>query len=436
MKKYIRMSSAIALALGSFGEGKADSQNSPVLQVSGVGKVGAFFFKNSNKEGAKIRGEDKAKPDNKGLGQAFALQDTAMFFDAKGRLDSFGQMEYLWRIGLNLDSKKTSGQKVIEENSLTLRGDWGLVRFGDAQGVESFMATGAFVAAGGTGHGNGNFDTVVNKTTGIYTTTDLAGKTSYATKISYVTPRVSGLQFGISYTPNTLHSGEDDHTIGGHISSKGKPQDTNNWAGGINFSHRFENNLKMVLSATGLYGNTRKRMKQDQVDNPASGLLKNYVEADLHNTKSLALGAYLEYQGWEFGAEYVDNGKSQQIKNPTDVQANLGSFNAGKAYELALAYNYGPNKVAIGYYDSARRYAGKDAKARTISLSYDRALGKGLGFYVEAVNFNFKSHNDAQSFEDGLAGEDRGKIPREYQTKGFVGNNHGHVVSTGFKMSF
>ena len=329
----------------------------------------------------------------------------------------------------------------MEENHLRLKGEWGTFIFGNAQGVESTMARGAFSVMGGTGGFDGNFYTVVNVPTGVFIRTDLVGATKLATKATYLTPRVWGIQLGVSFTPNSEHKGENRNGEPHYLTSTKDPKepfDINNVAGAINYSNAFANGVKLDLSLTGIFGKTRRPDGASPANNTTGTALDFFSTADRDRTKSYAVGGTIEFRGFECGAEWLDNGDSREFKNPSDK--GLGGFDAGEAYSFAAAYTYGPDRISLGYYHSERKFNGSDAEADVYSVTYDRQFAPGFGVFAEYNNFGLKTHDAALTYADTLrfnAGQEReltgdgSNLPKRG-----TGGNNGHVLTLGMKFKF
>lgn len=409
MKKYLLGTAVMALSLGftissAIANGTASKESTsaavsgirvtkPELTISGEA-IGCYhWFDNSDT----ARGE-------KGLGTLFAIEDSRLNFQATGRMDVLDHMFYDWLLGITGDTNET---KNILENRLRLKGRWGTFLFGNHQGVENFMARGAFAVVGGTGGFDGNFKTTTSRPTGLYMSTDMVGTTKYATKLSYVTPRFYGFQAGFSFTPNSEHKGEGSNGEPHNRTSTKTPKepfDINVVALGLNFKHTLDCGLNFSLSGTTVFGTTKP---------PASGplnatnVLTVHDTTERHNTRSYAIGGVVEYQGFEVGAEWIDSGKSQQIKNASDYRAagytgSLGSFDAGEAFSVAAAYSFGANKLAYGYYHSERKFNGKDIDANIHSVTYDRAIVPGFSIFAEGIFFDLDGHKAAVDLQNAI----------------------------------
>lgn len=440
MKKIFMNSTAIAIALGLSAlmttQLLADvaKVKKPILQISGQSKFSYHVFENNNKDietGAPDPGEKK---NNNGR---FAVEDMRLNFQVHGRADWWGQMKYDWLVGLTGDEEK----HVVEENRLRIKGEWGTVLVGDHQGVENFMARGAFAVMGATGGFDGTWHSNINMPTGVMLTTDLTGTTKYATKITYVTPRFFGLQAGVSFAPNSEHRAEKKPHNASSIKNNPEPFDVNSFAGGVNFEHQFPCALQVSFSATGILATT-KPPKPGATGNPAADLAERnafvfYETAGRHKTATYALGGVVEYLGFDFGIEWIDNGNSRQpTQNMGFILAPQGTpiagFNAGKALSVAAGYAYGLDRVALGYYHSERKFSGL-AKANVYSVTYDRQIAPGLSFYSEYNKFGFSTSASAVNAENAIY---KGASGNAESPRKAVGGNNGYAVVFGGKIQF
>lgn len=412
MKDIYKSASAILLFIGLSAnvnansapadKKKEDSSEPALLKISGKAKATYHSYQNS-----------KSIREDKGKGTLFAIEDSRLDFKVAGRMDNdwTDRTFFDWTVGI---TGNTGASQNVLENRIRLKGRWGTLLFGNYQGAENFAARGAFTVLGGTGGIDGNYRNAIKSVTGQLNTTDLAGATKYATKITYVTPRYSGFQAALTYVPNSEHKGEgtDGLPISRNSTKSTKsPFDLNSVALGINYINAITQDLTLSLSATGM---TAKSRPQEGGGLVQSNLYKAYATAPLHNTKCYALGGVLAYKSFDFGLEWMDNGKSRQVKNAPSVLAPgaaaganpyvgpLGKFTAGQAFSIGTAYTYGKNKVSYGFYTSQRKFNGDNVKVKAHSLSYDRAIAPGFAFFAEGVAFNLKSTNQAAAFQNSL----------------------------------
>jgi hypothetical protein len=448
MKNNLLGTAAILLALGVsvplVGSASAECAKTdpggvaPALKITGNATATYHWFEN----GDRARVTPGAR--EFGLGTLFAIEDSRLDFRATGRMETgwTDQTFYDWLIGFTGDTGET---KEVEENRIRLKGRWGTIMFGNTQGVENFMARGAFSIPGGTGGFDGNFKTTTPRPTGLLLTTDMVGATKYASKFTFVTPRFYGFQAGFSYTPNSEHKGEGTNGPPRNRTSSKSPQEAFNLnlvAFGLNYVNKITDDFAVALSATAVTGKTKPPTGNNQLDN--TNLYTAFQTAPRHRTNSYALGAVASYKCFDLGVEWINNGRSQQIRNApnalaagaargtpngrapvlvnnnpnarvtangvnqnavTSTQYNgpLGAFNAGTAFSVAGAYSFGANKVSVGYYRSKRLFNGANTIANVYSLDYDRAIAPGFSVFAEGVIYDLKSRATSVAFQNNLA---------------------------------
>lgn len=400
MKTNLIGTAALALALsvvgpnvGQANAGEKPGGIAPKLVITGNATATYHWYKNS--------GVARTTPiwDEFGYGTLFAIEDSNLYFNATGRMDNgwTDQTFYDWLLNFTGNTAET---KNVQENRIRLKGRFGTFMFGNTQGVENIMARGAYSVPGGTGGFDGNFKTTTIRPVGLLLTTDMVGATKYATKATYVTPRFAGFQAGISYTPNSEHKGDGTPGQPHYKTSSKDPQEpfaVGNVALALNYVKDFNQDLSVALALTSQFGRARPPKHVTPSDN-TNRRWTMYQTAPRHNVKSYAVGGVLEYKDFEFGVEWINNGKSLQIKNaPQTVQA-AGGFNAGQAFSVAGAYTFGFNKVSLGYYHSKRKFNGKNTTGKVYSLDYDRAIAPGFSVFAEGVIYDLKAAQSSATF--------------------------------------
>ena len=391
---------------------------SPSIRFSGESSFNYYFF---NQKKTEANG-------GKGNGQHAAIEDSRINAEVLGKTDAFGGLEYSAMIGLS--GNTDSGNPL--ENRIKLKNELGTAIMGNSRGVDDFMACGAYSVMGGTGGFAGNFTSVLNQTTGTLITTNLGANAAPKdfTKVSYVTPRIGGLQAGVSFTPSTVHKGDHKLETINPGGAKSGPFDKNQVAAGVNFKQVLPMGLDIKLSATGLFGKTQTPRSSAQ---PLGRTLK------YHNTNAYALGAVFGYNHFEFGAEYMDNGKSQaprQVFNVAGTPTAVTGNDAGKAFSIALGYTMGKNKFSAGYYSSKTKMGQgfKDSKANIISLTAGHKIGQGLEVYGDLNRVDMKADDRAVAQQNNLKGS--GAYVSGGNIAEGVKSNRATILATGVKMKW
>jgi len=350
------------------------SMATPRLKISGQTSFNSWFFDNKRKI---VAGNAKNEPCSRqkfGRTNLFSVDNSRLKFNVDGKTDP--GMDY--GLVIVLDGN-TNATKAVREDYLYFGGSWGKIYAGDTYGVQDTMAFGGFDQWGGTGFvSGGNFDRVVNYTTGTLHSVDLVGDTSRDTKLTYFSPRWKGAQLGVSYTPRAEHRGEQQVSSWTSQSTPKKPFDVNNIASGINFIHKFESGFEMALSGTSIFAETHPEFH---------GAPKR------KHTASFAFGGTFSYGDVGFSAEYGNNGRSQQFENR--------KTNAGQFIDFGLSYKWdAATKLSAGYYHGWRKSLGggidanftrRSSKTNAVGAAIDRKLARGLGVYFEYANFQMKN---------------------------------------------
>ncbi len=380
MKRTLVCLSVCATTLMMAGSLRAEEAKSPhilalpTLTISGQTSFNTWFYHNNRTTVAGDAADTAADRRGYGGGPLFSMDDARLRFSIDGKTDL--GLRYGFISVLDGD---TSAGNTLRENYIFLDGSWGKFYVGDTYGVLSTMAFGGWDNWCGTKFLDGDFERVVNFTTGAVRSLNLVGDTSRATKMTYMTPRWKGVQLGITYTPRSEHLGEEGVNAITSTSSTKKPFDINNIACGVNFIHKFINDFEMALSATTVFAHTKSEWKG---------------APHRKSVGSFAMGSSFSYQDLGFSMEYGNNGSSQQL-------AGQNLSNAGQFLDFGLSYTWGPTKFGTGYYYSWRNALGGDVdpssytkvKARTnaVTAAVDHKMAPGMIVYFEYANFLMKN---------------------------------------------
>ena len=396
----------------------------PQLKISGQTSFDSWFFNNKSPY---LPGDAKntpAKRQTYSRGQLFTMDSARLKFEVVGKTDR--GMDY--GLVITLDGG-TAAEKNVREDYIFFGGSWGKLILGDTYGVEETMAFGGFDQLGGTGGFNGDFDRVINFTTGATRSVNLVGETSRDTSLTYFTPRWNGLQAGFTYTPRMGHRGEMKINSDNSYASPEEPFGTDNIASGINFIHKFVNGFEMALSATSIFAQAHREYKSKSIQ-------------QRKNIASFALGGTFSYENVGFSAEYGNNGHSFQYKHQ-----NVS--NAGQFIDFGLSYTWGATKFGAGYYYGWRNalgstnpdavLAGKDlftnykrvkAKTNIVSVTIDQKIAPGIGIYGEYDYYNAKNP---------AAGVEAARRNANVSDGGFIGgvpSNTANVFVIGSRLVF
>jgi outer membrane protein OmpU len=291
--------------------------------------------------------------------------DTEIHVNAEGQADN--GLVYGATVELEADvSGDVDGQGGnADKTFLYVQGDFGRAEMGSNTDAAAALKVDASTIARATGGINGDFYRFINVAgvgTGGYiirpdlptahggTALGTRGALEDANKLTYYSPRFSGVQLGVSYTPDQGDTGTALTASG----DDGSDQE-NVFNLGVNYTGQF-NELGVAASATGEFGT-------NETDTAANEDLNAY-----------AFGLNLSYRGFSAGGSWGDWQDS--------AIGGAGVGNDGQYWTLGAAYEQGPAGVSVTYLDS--EYANNEFT--NLSVGADYQLAPGLVPYVE-VNF-------------------------------------------------
>jgi len=259
---------------------------------------------------------------------------------------------------------------------------------------------------------------------------------STSSKISYYTPRLSGFQFGFSYSPDTGSMGSlarydsayavdawnNPWKLGGETGrNSGDVRDF--MAFGVNYVKQI-GNLGVALSITHERGSAERMMAYN---NGVIYGVDSYPKR--YGLNATAYGINLTYGAYSFAYSYGDWGKSLAIKdlasNPYAISYNSnGEVLSQRSYyhSLGVAVNYGPIGGSITYLHS--NYMGNMTDALSFGTDIRVAGLKRVGLvpYLELTFYKMRGAYAKLSISD----------PRLFGTQ----DNSGGVAIAGVKMIF
>ena len=240
-----------------------------------------------------------------------------------------------------------------------------------------------------------------------------------ATKINYYSPRISGLQFGASYTPSSANNGLTANTSRDIESIRIK----NIFSFGVNYSQDFDN-LAAAFSATAEKGKVKNS--------------KSAANDQRNDLMAYDIGASLSYFGFTLGASYGSWQKSLQQKNgiySCDYNASQSlalqncsndaqKFSNPHYFSAGISYEIGP----IGASITSIKSEFQKNEYQAISLGLDYKLTRDLMPYFEVTKYAFTS-NQVQASDVA----NQGGMPSSQR---HLKDNQGYVFLTGILLSF
>ncbi|MEL6965587.1 MAG: porin, partial [Pseudomonadota bacterium] len=259
--------------------------------------VGEFelFLSGSLQFGVATAGGDRLSDDGGDRGYGF-FTDVDVNIDAITTFDD--DVEVGASITLEAEADVSEDTANADEAYIFLENRFGQMQLGRTSGAEDDMALGADTVAAGTGGVDGdaaNLGNVQLETSGD------------AAKISYFTPRISGFQAGVSYTPDT---GDDEN---------------DNDAG-----FDFENYVGMGLNYVETHGEVEVSL----------AIVGSFADSEFSSADDLGaygVGGTLEFEMLELGASY---GRSASDLSFDYEFATLGATLGIGETSVGIGYNF------------------------------------------------------------------------------------------------
>lgn len=248
-------------------------------------------------------------------------------------------------IGINVQLEAVAQGDQLDEQYVYFSGDFGKVVVGAENSAAYLM--GYTAPSVGLGVNSPNF--FLFSPQGHAPTNNYVTGISDANKLTYFSPRFSGFQLGLSYTPNDDATAGDRQTFG--LSTDNDEDDQANYFSvGLNFVNSF-NGFDVAASGTWERGS---------------------VEADVDGTsddnQEWQIGANLGFAGFTVGGSYGVNNNG------------LAGSNDSTGYDLGVSYETGPWGVSIAWFHGEFEFVGssQDDESDLFELGASYALGPGI----------------------------------------------------------
>ena len=249
-------------------------------------------------------------------------------------------------IGVNVQLEAVAQSDQLDEQYVYFSGEFGRVIVGAENSAAYLMGYSA--PSVGLGVNSPNFFLFSPQSSA--PTANFVTFVSDANKLTYFSPRFSGFQLGLSYTPNIDARGGDRQTFG--LNTDGDIGDQSDVVGlGLNFVNSF-NGFDVAVSGTYEFGS----------------LEANNGAGTFDDRNQWQVGANVGFAGFTIGGSYGvdDNGLA-------------GSFE-DTGYDLGVSYETGPWGVSIAWFHSEQEFAGvsQDDELDLMELGASYALGPGI----------------------------------------------------------
>lgn len=259
-----------------------------------------------------------------------------------------------------------------------LEGSFGRVELGGNKSVAATQRIDASTVAVASGGINGSFNQFLtngtsaglganfvtnSKLTTEHGSYNLVGDegTYNSTKVSYYTPKFSGFQAGVSYTPNLNNRGQV-------ATSADTNAQTDVFDLALGYERAFTGGYKLALAGTYETSNG------------------NGTAEDINGWN---VGGTLGYQGFSLAGSYGD------IRD-TGIAGEEASY-----YTAGLGYSAGPVGLSATYIDSTYKTAARDNDFTNLVLGADYKLAPGLTPYAEVSFYDFGGPTGAATNNEG-----------------------------------
>lgn len=343
------------------------------------------------------------------------------FFNQAGvKVDVSNETDCGLKYGATITLSTTSKLSYLSKNGtfLFLESDYGRLEAGSGEPAEAKMSVSGYNIAAASGDGwtrylklNPKIHTIGDDKTSAYlgdfddyapvyigNLPDHVGESPRS--LSLYTPKINGVQIGVSYTPDTLNSGtkgisgidgKKNYYDQNGVAYKAEGVGVKDLVGvGINFEHNLSDGVDIKLGAGYQEGAAKGKITH-------IGGESNEEELKLNKHRLYNFGAVVSYGNWSVGGSYADAGKSL-----TSSKFHFGE-RKNKFYTAALAYNQGPVAVSLTYLRNEKY----NNKLNTYTLGTDYQLAPGLKPYAEVTAFNFNNKGYVTGEEGGLEQQNR-----------------------------
>jgi predicted porin len=258
-------------------------------------------------------------------------------------------------IGINVQLEAVTQADQLDEQYVYFSGEFGKVIVGAENSAAYLMGYSA--PSVGLGVNSPNFFLFSPQSSA--PTNNFVTSISDSNKLTYFSPRFSGFQLGLSYTPNKDVPGGDRQTFG--LNNDNNVGDQANYLSvGLNFVNSF-NGVDVAVSGTYERGN-----------------LEANAAGAFDDSTAYQVGANFGFSGFTVGGSYG-------VKNN-----GLSGSNDTTAYDLGVSYETGPWGVSVAWFHGEQELGGavSDDKSDLIELGASYALGPGITITGSLQRYN------------------------------------------------
>ena len=270
-------------------------------------------------------------------------------FEQEGEIHFRGEttLDNGLQVGIQVQLEAFSTDDQIDEHFVYLEGGWGRLEIGAENGA-AFKAGGSGVPTAIVGHGVDSPTFSHHPEEGEAHTSTQIDTSGDANKITYYTPRLSGFQLGVSYTPD---AGTPEVSLA--------PGSGGSGTGPLVENDALENVIEVGANWSGSFSDVDLGIN--------AGYLTGDPEPNENDPNEWRVGASVGIAGFTIAGNYNDQ-ELQRLYDGADVDV--------QSYSVGVSYGTGPWQVAAGYLHSDLSRPDDERDHYEIGASY--VLGPGV----------------------------------------------------------
>jgi hypothetical protein len=204
-------------------------------------------------------------------------------------------------------------------------------------------------------------------------------------KITYLSPRISGLQLGVSFAPdinntgqnNLLTSSNPNGTLFSNMYLGAPVRVTNHWSLGLNYTNIF-NDITLGLSAVADKG----KAKNQTVSYTDINSMDQATTLSFRDLKTYAIGGSVATHGFTLASSYQNDGKSLTLTSQDKFKASW--------WTVGLAYGQDKWSTSLSYLSGKKGTDTQNLKTTLVSLGADYELVPGMTTFAEVTRVQMK----------------------------------------------
>jgi outer membrane protein OmpU len=358
MKKILLCTTALVGLAGSALAAEMASGSDMQVSVGGNSKFEyGYISRDTNQSNKREHKEFTFSPNQKS--SAFMTSNKAAI-KAEGKTDmlTYGAVVRLQTVA-NMSNGQSDGN--MNRSHVYVDSDAGSVQMGTNYAASKLMSVDASTIASATGGAAaGDYKTFVDVQEDITKPGSIAildsdtltnrydGRVESTRKITYLSPRISGVQLGLSYAPDLQNNGGNDVTLNNKQRYLGRPfAGKNHYSVAMNYKNSFDD-VNFTFSAAGDFAKAKsKEFKEVDPNTNETSTISKY---EVNDVRTYSVGTVVEYQGFSAALSYANDGKSLAPKKGETASGQFISEDFKSSWMTAgLGYKNGPMSTSLTY---------------------------------------------------------------------------------------